>query len=68
MFLQLNDRKIIKEEDLQQFQQCIIKGIEQMCVVNPRCKPLKASWYKPETTDWLLSGLGFTNFHLYASK
>jgi len=43
----------------------VIEGFNQQ---HSRCKPIEASWFQINKNDWLLSGVGFSNFMIYHVK
>lgn len=46
----------------------VLEVIENLNSKHPRCKPIKASWFQIDKNDWLLSGVGFSNFMIYHVK
>lgn len=64
-----NDRFIIADNKMDEFKKEIVAKIEELNKKNPRCKPIKASWWTDTfTKDIHLSGMGPINFSLYKSK
>lgn len=68
--LEVNNRKVIPEDELEYFKNGIISDIKLFEAEHPKCKSKKASWFlmRPVERDWAISGFGGCNFYLYSSK
>lgn len=63
------DRILIEnDEALEDIKVKIIANIVFLNNEYPRCKGIRASWFETDKNDWLLSGVGFSNFHIYHVK
>lgn len=58
------DRTLIEHKELNFMKNQIIKNIERFNKKHHRCKPLQPSWWQHKG-DWMLSGVGFSNFTIY---
>lgn len=70
-FLESKSRLIIPHDQLGDFKNSIIQGIQVLNEQFPRCKPLQATWgYGTKHEDlylWIGTGT-ICNFHIYSSK
>lgn len=63
------DRILIEnDEALEDIKVKIIANIVFLNNEYPKCKGIRASWFETDKNDWLLSGVGFSNFHIYHIK
>lgn len=68
-YLHSMDRKIVPAEDLEQFKQEIIDGINELNTEYPRCKPIDVRFspigaLKKDVDQYILSGEVRCNFYL----
>lgn len=74
-FIQEQDRKLIKEDDLEEFKNFVVNEIEKLNNEFPRCTPVKVDFWNPRgfrqeevIKDWYLTGVHSVTFHLLSSR
>jgi hypothetical protein len=70
-FLKSQDRKVIREEDVESFKQYINQQVKEICNQHQRCRPVVCEWWKnhrDEDDEQLSLNTSICSFSLLSTK
>lgn len=68
--LRNKNRQVIESKELGAFKNDMLRSIEELNILHPRCNPIKASWSLGYSSkdDFHLDGVFVCQFYLYAEQ